>query len=108
MGEDATEDVRRQHDSLTGAVTVLGGSMAKGPGDGILATFPGAAEAVGAEIAMQQALRRWNRRERCELAIRVGVSASDLLHENGGLLRHPGGRGVPSLRGSHGGPGPSS
>ncbi|HEV2368836.1 MAG TPA: AAA family ATPase, partial [Acidimicrobiales bacterium] len=90
LGDDVADGIRRQHDSLlTEAVIGHGGSVVKGLGDGILATFPGAAEAVGAGVAMQRALQRRNRRENWELAIRVGISAGDLSHENGDCFGTP-------------------
>jgi class 3 adenylate cyclase/tetratricopeptide (TPR) repeat protein len=90
LGDDAAEEMRRRHDSLlTQAVTDAGGSVVKGLGDGIMAVFLGAAEAVGAAVAMQCAVGRWNRRENVGLAIRVGISAGDLIQEDGDCFGVP-------------------
>jgi adenylate cyclase len=63
LGEEAAETLRRAHDRLlTEAVATHHGTVAKSTGDGIMATFPGAAEAVGAAVAIQQAVEKHNRR----------------------------------------------
>ena len=47
LGEEAAETLRRAHDRLlTEAVAAHHGTIAKSVGDGIMATFPGAADAV--------------------------------------------------------------
>jgi class 3 adenylate cyclase len=55
LGDDAAEELRRAHDRLlTEAVEGNGGRVVKGLGDGIMATFTGAADAVAAAVAVQQ------------------------------------------------------
>src|SRR5438309_1851446 len=57
LGEQAAEELRRKHDRLlTEAVEVGGGRVVKGLGDGIMATFPAASDAVAAAERIQQ---RW-------------------------------------------------
>ena len=57
LGEEAAETLRRTHDQLlTDAVAASRGTVAKHVGDGIMATFPGAADAVAAAVAIQQAI----------------------------------------------------
>ena len=47
VGEETADRLRRAHDDLLSTVVVRhGGSVVKGVGDGIIATFPGAADAV--------------------------------------------------------------
>ena len=59
LGETAAEDLRRQHDALvTGAVEANSGTVVKNLGDGFMATFGGATDAVAAAVAIQQAISR--------------------------------------------------
>ena len=53
LGEEQADAQRQVHDELlAAAVTGHGGTVVKGLGDGVLAMFPGAAEAVpGAALA---------------------------------------------------------
>lgn len=90
-GDAAADQLRRRHDeALRVAVAAHGGEVVKGLGDGIMATFPSAAEAVSAAVEMQQAMARLNRRRRSEdVAIRVGVSAGDVVREDGDCFGEP-------------------
>src|SRR5688572_22413892 len=84
LGEEAAEELRRRHDRLlTEAVEGHGGRVVKGLGDGIMATFAGAADAVDAAVAIQQAIDRLNRSGKTPvpLAVRVGLSAGDVTFE---------------------------
>jgi len=55
LGENAAEELRQGHDALvTGAVEASRGHVVKNLGDGIMATFTGASDAVGAAMAIQQ------------------------------------------------------
>lgn len=55
LGEDAAEELRRSHDELLRrAVESCGGRVIKGLGDGVLAVFGGAADALAAAVAIQQ------------------------------------------------------
>jgi class 3 adenylate cyclase len=83
LGEAAAEDLRRQHDALvTGAVAGSGGTVVKNLGDGFMATFGGASDAVAAAIAIQQAIARHNRVGGIPIQVRVGVSAGDVVFED--------------------------
>src|SRR5262245_61970315 len=83
LGEEAAERVRQAHDRLLAdAVAAHHGTVAKSTGDGIMATFAGAAEAVGAAVAIQQAVEKHNRRTAgAPLAVRVGISLGDVTWE---------------------------
>ncbi len=91
LGEEAAEAVRRAHDRLVAqAVAAHHGTVAKSVGDGSMATFPGAAEAVGAAVAIQQAVEGHNRRAAATpLAVRVGISHGDVTWENGDCFGTP-------------------
>src|SRR6266576_3618377 len=57
LGEDRAEELRRAHDALLAEQAAAhGGNVIKGLGDGVLVAFAGAAEALAAAVAMQQAL----------------------------------------------------
>src|SRR4051812_19377431 len=62
LGENAADELRHQHDTLVaGAVEARRGNLVKNLGDGFMATFTGASYAVGAAVAIQQAIGRYNR-----------------------------------------------
>jgi len=83
LGEAAAEELRHQHDALvTGAVGGNTGTIVKNLGDGLMATFAGASDAVEAGIAIQQAIDRHNRAGGTALAVRIGISAGDVAFEN--------------------------
>jgi len=82
LGENAADDLRRQHDLLVaGAVEANRGHLVKNLGDGIMATFGGASDAVGAAVAIQQAIGRHNRSSPAALEVRIGISAGDVVFE---------------------------
>ena len=82
LGENAADELRRKHDTLVAdAVEVNRGVVVKNLGDGIMATFTGASDAVGAAVAIQQAIRRHNRSSAAAMEVRIGISAGDVLVE---------------------------
>ena len=92
LGEEAADALRRLHDRLlSGAIESRGGSVVKHLGDGVMATFVGAADALAASVAAQQALARHNRSvERAEhLEVRIGLSAGDVEFEDGDVFGTP-------------------
>src|SRR2546423_5957315 len=75
LGEDAAEALRHQHDALVAEAVVGGrGTVVKNLGDGIMATFAGASDAVGAAVAIQQAIGRHNHPGAAALEVRIGIS----------------------------------
>lgn len=91
LGEERAEALRRVHDQLlAGAVTDHGGEVVKGLGDGVLALFGGAADAVGAAVAIQGAVAgHGDRHPEDRLSVRVGVSAGDVTVEDGDCFGTP-------------------
>ncbi|MCA1841957.1 MAG: AAA family ATPase [Actinobacteria bacterium] len=92
LGEDAAENVRRSHDRLVGdAITASGGQLVKNLGDGVMATFSGASDAVTAAVCVQQALDRHNRSATTQapLHVRIGISAGDVTIEEGDYFGTP-------------------
>ena len=82
LGEDAADALREQHDvMLIGAIEASRGTVVKNLGDGIMATFAGASDAVSAAVATQQAIDRHNRSSPTALGVRIGISAGDVVFE---------------------------
>jgi class 3 adenylate cyclase/tetratricopeptide (TPR) repeat protein len=83
LGDDAAEDLRRTPDQLLrDSVAAHGGTLVKWLGDGGMATFVSASEAVSAAITTQQQIDLHNRRAaQHRLDIRIGLSAGDVLWE---------------------------
>jgi class 3 adenylate cyclase len=90
VGEEQADAVRRAVDAaLDDAATIHGGTVVKGLGDGALALFAGAADAVSAGVAMQQATTRLARATGGTLGLRVGISAGDVSLEDGDCFGTP-------------------
>ena len=92
LGEDAAEEVRRNHDRLiAGAIEANRGRLVKNLGDGMMATFTGASDALTAAVAIQQALDRHNRSGSSDvpLEVRIGVSAGDVAFEEADCFGTP-------------------
>jgi class 3 adenylate cyclase/tetratricopeptide (TPR) repeat protein len=91
LGEEEAERVRRMHDTLLrAAVEASGGKVVKSLGDGVLASFAGAADGLGAGRAIQGAIARHNRRHPQQaLDLRIGVSAGDVTAEDGDVFGTP-------------------
>jgi len=91
LGEDGAESLRRSHDdALKAVVASAGGEVVKGLGDGIMATFAGAADGIAAAVGIQQAVERLNRRsDGVALTVRVGISAGDVTWEDGDCFGEP-------------------
>ena len=92
LGEEPAEELRRNHDRLiAGAVEANRGILVKNLGDGVMATFKGASDALGAAVAIQQALTRQNRSGSSDvpLEVRIGVSAGDVTFEEADCFGTP-------------------
>lgn len=90
VGDDAADDLRATHDRLLGeAVEANEGEVIKGLGDGVMAAFPGAADAVACAVAMQQAVDLHNRTTGATLGLKIGVSVGDARFEGGDLFGTP-------------------
>ncbi len=84
LGEDRAEALRRIHDAfLREAVETKNGTVIKGLGDGVLAMFSSASDAVSAAVEVQRAAYAHTRDNPDQpLEIRVGISAGDLTLED--------------------------
>ena len=91
LGEEQAEHLRREHDDLVrGAIEASGGTCVKNLGDGVLALFESASDAVSAAVAVQQAsdLHTRSHPDR-PLELRVGLSAGDVTLEDGDCFGTP-------------------
>lgn len=89
-GEDRFDSIRAEHDRLLAEqVVAWHGEVAKHTGDGMIAVFTGASDAVSAAVAIQQAVERHNRRATNALEVRVGLSAGDVSMEGGDYFGAP-------------------
>jgi class 3 adenylate cyclase len=83
LGEDAADELRHLHDRLVAtAIKDHRGTVVKQLGDGVMATFTGAADGLAGAVAIQQAIDLHNRRadqERFE--VRIGLSVGDVSFE---------------------------
>lgn len=91
LGEEAADDLQLTHDRLLRkAVEDHGGSTVKGLGDGLLAVFSSASDAVAGAIAAQQAAYVHTReRPGLPLELRVGISAGDVIFRDGDCFGTP-------------------
>jgi adenylate cyclase len=90
LGEAAFDEVRRAHfAALRDAVEQTAGEEVKTLGDGILAVFGSAGDAVACAGAMQQAADRQARRAGVPLAIRVGLALGDVSFEEDDVFGTP-------------------
>src|SRR2546423_822487 len=92
LGEQTAEEIRRQHDRLMSeAIEKHRGRLVKNLGDGVMATFAGASDALAAAVGIQQALGRHNRSSASvvPLEVRIGVSAGDVTVEEGDCFGTP-------------------
>ncbi|HWC33937.1 MAG TPA: AAA family ATPase [Mycobacteriales bacterium] len=91
LGEDRADALVRTLESRIGeVVTVHRGRVVKGLGDGAMAVFESAVDAVGAAVALQQQAERAARRDPiAAVQLRIGVSAGDVSFEGGDVLGAP-------------------
>ena len=90
LGEERADQLRRDvDDALAAAVVANGGRIVKGLGDGVLAMFGGATDAVTAAVAMHQAAVALGGGIGARLGLRVGCSAGDVSLEDGDCFGTP-------------------
>lgn len=90
VGDAAADALRREHDAVVAAACVRHhGQVVKSTGDGSMAVFAGAADAMDAAVVIQQGIERRNRTASERLGLRVGISLGDLGHEDGDLFGMP-------------------
>ena len=87
LGDRAAMQLLRVHDSVVRAVLArFGGSEVKHTGDGIMAAFISASQAVSAAMQIQRALRERDEPAQGQLHVRVGVAAGEPVTEQNDLF----------------------
>ena len=87
LGVDRADDARRALFAVFSTVIVAGdGVLIKTMGDGCLASFGSAADAVSAAVAIQQAVAGLRERKVPGLSLRVGVAVGDVTEEDGDVF----------------------
>jgi class 3 adenylate cyclase/DNA-binding CsgD family transcriptional regulator len=90
LGDEAFDELRRRHfGTLRDAITRTGGEEIKTLGDGVLAAFGSAADAVACAVAMQQVVQRQGAGSAEAPAIRVGVALGNVTFEDGDVFGEP-------------------
>ena len=84
LGDDVFDALRRAHfDILEREVGAHDGVVVKSTGDGVMATFGSASDAVSGAVAIQGAVAAARRSRPDGLEIRIGASAGDAAEEAG-------------------------
>ena len=90
LGDAGFDAVRAEHfDCLRQALVAASGAEVKTTGDGILATFTSAVDALAGAVAAQQATARQTRTAEVALSIRVGVALGEVVWEGGDVFGTP-------------------
>jgi class 3 adenylate cyclase len=78
IGPGAADELRDEHFALLrGAIDEAGGRETKNTGDGLIAAFDSASQAVSCAVSVQQRFERRNRKSDEQLLIKVGLSLGD-------------------------------
>jgi class 3 adenylate cyclase len=84
LGEDRYDSVRDEHEVLVGeTIAAYHGEIVKNTGDGYMAAFPRAADAVAAAAEIQRLVSRRNEDSQVALGVRIGISAGDVTERAG-------------------------
>ena len=89
LGEERADELQRVHDEiLRDAVVAARGEVVKGTGDGIMATFRSATDALTAATVIQQQLDAYSQRSDVIAPItpRVGLTVGDIVHQDGDIF----------------------
>src|SRR5271170_2813344 len=87
LGDREAMRLLRRHDSIVrSALAQFGGSEVKHTGDGIMAAFASASQAVGAAIEVQRALGEQGEDEQSPFHVRIGVAAGEPVTERDDLF----------------------
>lgn len=91
LGDDAAEELRHTHFGLIRqAVAEFRGEEVKNLGDGLMASFVSAVDALGAAVAIQKNVAEYNRGGAGPaMAIRIGVHAGEAVQAEGDFFGTP-------------------
>jgi class 3 adenylate cyclase len=79
LGEDRYDSVRDEHDALVGGtIAARHGEIVKSTGDGYMATFRRAGDAVDAAVEVQRPVSGRNEGSEVKLRVRIGIGAGDV------------------------------
>lgn len=83
LGDDEADTVHDRCQRLIGdLVTFSGGQVVKWMGDGAMAVFSSAADAIASAMAIQEGFTADNESER-GLAVRIGINSGEVSHQDG-------------------------
>src|SRR5262249_6343794 len=84
LGEDRFDAVRDDHDALVGGtIAAYHGELVKHTGDGYMAVFARAGDAVSAAAEVQRLISKRNGGSEVAVAVRIGISAGDVTERAG-------------------------
>ncbi len=90
LGFEAAEELRLTHFRLLrSAVAASGGTEVKSLGDGLMVMYSSPSRSLAGAVGMQQAVEHHNRSGGHPLAIRVGISAGEVVEEDGDYFGDP-------------------
>src|SRR5262245_5531447 len=82
-GADVADELQRAHrDTAQAAIDAYRGTVVKGVGDGVMAVFSSANDAIACAGAIQQSTERARRRDPRHPLVRVGLSAGDAIYDD--------------------------
>jgi class 3 adenylate cyclase len=82
LGDHRSEELRRERDALVSAeVERLHGTVIKSTGDGTMAAFSAASEAIGCAISVQRTISRRNATATERVDLRIGLATGELVFE---------------------------
>src|SRR5262245_59385737 len=84
LGEDRFDSVRDEHDALVGGtIAAHAGELVKHTGDGYMAVFERAGDAVAAAAEIQRVISTRNQSSEVALRLRIGISAGEVTERAG-------------------------
>ena len=87
LGDERARDLFREHERITrDALREFGGSEVKSMGDGFMASFVSATQALGCAIAMERAFAAHNEASESQLNIRIGLNTGEPIAEEEDLF----------------------
>jgi class 3 adenylate cyclase len=82
VGDETADELRRIHYRLLRqAVATAGGKEVKNMGDGLMAVFTSAIDALSAAVGVQQAVVHQNLRSTHRLEVRIGLNVGEAIEE---------------------------
>jgi adenylate cyclase len=87
LGDKEWVRLLARHDAvLRSAIERHGGQVVKTQGDGFMAAFGSAEQAVRAAVAVQQAFEKGSRRGKATVLVRIGIHIGDVVHRDNDIF----------------------